>query len=110
MKQIGSFHSKEWGAVFVLRSTYGNDDTGPLAIVLELANHEPLATLSVNIYSPGLSQDSRNLPANCFYAKTWSENAELAREALASGLFKVRRDIPLAMSGFVTAPAWEVLS
>jgi hypothetical protein len=41
----------------------------------------------------GQMQDhhSNELPENCFYAKTWQENEEIAAEALASGWFKERR-------------------
>lgn len=107
MKQIGTFQSQRWGTVYVLRATYGTQD-GPLAIVVHLESGEPLATLSVNMYTPQRSHDSTDLPPDCFYVKTWSENEELAAEVLASGLFKERTDLPHAESGFVSAPVWQV--
>lgn len=107
MKRIGSFHSKRWGAVEVMRSTY-DGPKGPTAIVLFTPKGQQLATLSVNMYCPECSHDSSELPKDCFYAKTWSENETLAREALASGLFTARDDMEQASSGFVTAPVWQL--
>lgn len=108
MKQIGVFKSKAWGEVSVLAGNYLGPD-GPLAIQLALADGEPLARLSVNMYVPECSHDSRDLPTGCFYVKDWSENAEIAEEALASGLFKLCDDMPPASSGFVVAPVWKFL-
>lgn len=107
MKKIGEFKSPRWGDVHVLRATYGKAN-GPLAIVLHLADGEPLATLSVNMYHPDCSHDSRDLPPECFYAKRWGENEEISAEALASDLFIERDDMPHAESGYVTAPVWQL--
>jgi hypothetical protein len=109
MKQIGTFQSKRWGPVTVVRSTYGRVD-GPVAVQLLTAEGEPLATLSVNMYRPECSQDSSDLPADCFYVKQWSENEVLAAEALASGLFVPRDDLPVAESGWIDAPAWQIVA
>jgi hypothetical protein len=107
MKQIGTFRSRRWGEVHAFGATYGGPK-GPLAVVLQCADGEPLATLSVNMYEPDCSQDSRNLPAGCFYVKQWAENETIAQEALASGLFMERPDLPVAESGWVTAPVWQL--
>lgn len=107
MKQIGGFTSHRWGPVIAWRATYGAAD-GPLAVLLLRANGERLATLSVNMYEPECSRDSRHLPPDCFYVKQWSENESLAAEALASGLFIERPDLPVAHSGHVTAPVWQI--
>ncbi len=107
MKHIGTFQSKRWGTVNVMRATYGGPG-GPLAIVLELETGEPLAKLSVNMYMPECSRDSKDLPPDCFYVKTWEGNEAIARDAVASGLFKVRDDFPKARSGFVLAPVWQL--
>lgn len=109
MKQIGTFQSGRWGPVRVMRATYGGA-TGPTAIVLLCDNGEPLATLSVNMYQPECSHDSSDLPPDCFYAKRWSENEEISADALLSGLFIERADLPQAESGFVTAPVWQIRS
>jgi hypothetical protein len=69
---------------------------------------EPLATLSVNMYKPECSQDSRDLPRDCFYVKQWAENRDIAEEAWKSGLFTLREDLPIAHSGFVSAPVWQI--
>lgn len=107
MQLLGTYKSATFGTVRVLRGHYGNA-TGPLAIALEMEDGEPLAVLSVNMYRPQCSHDSRALPPGCFYVKGYSENAPLIPELLASGLFKERPDLPEASSGFITAPAWEI--
>lgn len=107
MKPIGTFMSRRWGTVHVLRGTYLRAN-GPTAIKLQSDEGEPLATLSVNMYRPECSRDSRDLPADCFYAKRWGGNVELSAEALASGLFIERLDLPVAESGHVTAPVWQL--
>lgn len=103
---IGSYDSPRWGLVTAIAANYGGAG-GPLAVKL-FADGSPLATLSVNLTRPECSQDSRDLPPDCFYAKTWSENEGVAKEAFASGLFLPRDDFPLGRSGFVTAPVWQV--
>lgn len=108
MKHIGTFKSARWGNVTVSRATY-DGPKGPLAIVLTTEEGEPLAKLSINLYKPECSHDSKDLPPECFYAKTWEGNEELVADALASGLFKVRTDLPEGASGFVTAPVWELV-
>ena len=108
MLKIGTFQSARWGKVTALRGNYAGPK-GPLAIVLQTATGEPLATLSVNMYRPGCSHDSSDLPAGCFYVKDYGGHEELAAEALSSGLFKARPDLPEASSGFVSAPAWELV-
>lgn len=107
MKKIGAFNSQRWGRVDVLRATYMGPE-GPTAIVLQQPDGEPLATLSVNMYEPECSLDSRNLPRDCFYVKRWAENEEISAEALASGLFVERPDLPEAESGYVSAPVWQL--
>jgi len=105
--QIGTFESERWGAVKVWRDAYTIDNS--LAITLTVWNRDPgldapLATLSVH------TDASANLPPNCFYAKEWSENEELAAEALESGLFRVREDLPPVITGYTSADVWEVVT
>lgn len=107
MKTIGEFQSRRWGRVHVQRATYGGSD-GPVAVILQCEDGEPLATLSVNMYKPECSHDSSDLPADCFYVKAWSENEAIADEALRSGLFAIRTDLGCARSGFITAPVWQI--
>lgn len=107
MKQVGAFQSKRWGTVAVMRGTYLSA-RGPTAVILMLPNGEKLATLSVNMYKPECSHDSRDLPKDHFYVCTWGQNEEIATEALASGLFTERKDMPKAQSGFVEAPVWQL--
>jgi hypothetical protein len=109
MKKIGSFMSPRWGHVDVIRASYGGPN-GPVAIVLTSPDDPaPIATLSVNMYRPECSQDSRDLPPDCFYVKQWGGQEEVAADALASGLFIERPDLPVAESGYVTAPAWQLV-
>lgn len=109
MKYLGTFPSAKWGTITVQQTTYEKAD-GPIAILLYLESGEPLAKLSTHMYTPECSASSWDLPKNCFYAKAWAENEVLAREALASGLFHIRHDLPPASSGYVTADAWEVVN
>jgi len=104
---IGSFISAEWGKVLVGTDHYGGKG-GPLAVLLLEREGQHLATLSVNMYRPECSHDSRDLPKDCFYVKEWGENAQLAQEAYNSGLFLLRPDLPKAYSGFVSAPVWQL--
>lgn len=104
---IGSYDSPRWGLVTAITANYGGRPDGPLAVKL-FADGSPLAMLSVNLTRPECSHDSRDLPPDCFYAKTWGENEEVAREVLASGLFLPRDDFPLGRSGYVAAPVWQV--
>jgi hypothetical protein len=107
-KKIGEFQSTRWCVVDVVQSTYLSAD-GPTAILLESGEHGPLCRLSVNMYRPDCSQDSRELPPNCFYMKDWGQE-DLAAEAQASGLFKLRTDLAPAESGHVQAQAWEIIA
>ncbi len=106
-KAIGTFTSAYWGEITATLATYRSVD-GPLAVQLHNAEG-PLATLSVNLArKDGASHDSRDLPPDCFYVKTWSEGEEIAEEARQSGLFIERPDLGTARSGFVTCPVWQV--
>lgn len=109
IKALPTFQSEEWGTITVHRTTYHD---GALAVKLTsmVKNTEdgdvfpePLSTLSVNMTG------STDLPPNCFYAKDWSENEEIAMDAMASGLFKLRHDIKPVRSGYIIAEAWEIL-
>jgi hypothetical protein len=98
--KLGTFRSQEWGTVAVYRTTYAD---GALAVVLESDDDgEPLAKLSVNL------SDSLDLPLDCFYVKDWSENMQLATEALKSGLFILRAGIPSAHIGSIVADVWQI--
>jgi hypothetical protein len=95
---IGSFTSARWGRVEAHRREYA---LGGSAVVLIDSDGARLATLSTRLEGP-----TPGWPR--FWAKAWSENEELAREALVSGLFRdtgVRR-----RSGFVEAQLWEVVT
>lgn len=64
---------------------------------------EPYGTLSVNMGDATLA-----LPPDCFYAKTWAENAIHAAEALASGWFEPAPEFPSVQNGYVLAPVWRL--
>lgn len=90
------------GEVIVHLTKYAAD--GSLAVELRDAKDgEPVARLSVNMTS------ARPLPPDCFYMKDWSENMKIARNAVSSGWFRIRHDLPIAISGHVWADAFEVL-
>lgn len=107
MKTLGTFQSARWGTVTVVQATYLFAN-GPIAIILQLANGEKLANLSANMYRPECSRDSKDLAVDCFYVKTW-DSPDLVKEALASGLFRERGDLPPAESGHVTSPVWQIV-
>jgi hypothetical protein len=109
MQKPLTFRSQRWGEVHVRLGSYVDED-GPLAVMLTSADGELIAKLSANMYRPECSEDSRDLPADCFYVKQWGENEAIAQEALASALFIERPDLPVAESGFVTAPVWQLRS
>lgn len=104
---IGTIETS-YGKADVHRLTYLGPD-GPTAISLVGSDYgEQIATLSVNMYRPECSHDSGDLPKDCFYAKTYGENELVAAEALASGLFIERTDLPKARSGYIEAPVWQI--
>jgi hypothetical protein len=76
---------------------YGNGRTAVL-LVTE-GTGERYATLSTNLAEGSLAD-------NEFYAKTYSENTEIAQVALASGLFTDTGRS--ARSGFVSLPIWRI--
>lgn len=76
--KLGSFTSARWGAVLVEQGAYA---TGAPAVILLDSDGELLTKLSVHL------PDAPQVLWPFFWAKTWSENEELAREALASNLF-----------------------
>lgn len=108
-RQIGTFMTRRWGNLHAIAATYGAAGGGPLAVLLEDDFGERIATLSVNMYRPECSRDSTDLPEDCFYVKTWGGQEEIAADALASGVFKTRPDLPVADSGFVSAEAWQIV-
>lgn len=95
---VFSFPSTSFGRVHFVRESY--PDTGRCAVELFDEHDESLIMLSINI--PELAHD---LGANEFYAKTYSENEELARDALASGHFT---DTGRRSRDFLQAPIWRI--
>jgi hypothetical protein len=74
-----TFKTRWFGTARVVTGTYRN---GGLAVEIVDDSGEPIATLSVN-----MPERAHLLGENEFFAKTWSENREIAEEALASGHF-----------------------
>lgn len=90
------------GEAIVHLTKYAAD--GSLAVELRDAKDgEPIARLSAHM------PNARPLPPECFYMKDWSENMKIARDAVQSGWFRIRHDLPIAVSGHVWADAFEVL-
>ena len=107
---IGQFKSAQYGVVKVLKSFY--ESNGALAIVLVSFDHDvqgwtKLCALSVNMDHGQDGLQSHELPAKHFYVKNYSEQEDIAKEALASGLFKETKLPPIA-SGFIVAPVWRL--
>lgn len=96
MKKPLSFETRMFGTATVNRLDY--QDNGRLAVELVDQNDEPIAMLSVN-----LPESTHLLSADEFFVKTWSENEEIAEDALASGIF---RDTGRTSQGALCAPIW----
>ena len=91
-----SFPTRHFGQVEVITLTYENG--GGLAVALVDEQGEPITVLSVN-----LPEFAHQLGEAEFFAKTWSENAPLADDALASGIF---RDTGRTSGGCLNAQIW----
>lgn len=85
--------------VNVIKTKY---TAGPIAICLiDSTTEEDVCTLSTNLHNP-----EYQLKENEFFAKTWSENEDIAKAALQTGLFEdtgVREP-----TGFVEAQVWRI--
>jgi hypothetical protein len=90
--------------VDLIRHQYVGGALSVVAYVVEGGvRTERYATLSVNIVGR-----SEHLPRETFFAKDWSENTQLAKDALASGLFEIVEAIAPAATGYVNAKAWRI--
>lgn len=93
-----SFATRSFGRATVEISSYQKG--GGLAVRLIDQDNEPLIVLSVNI-----PESVHLLGKNEFFAKTWSENEELAEDALASGIFSATGR---GSGGFLNAAIWKL--
>ncbi len=94
------FKTSSFGVARVKTTQYTN---GNLAILLEDEFGSPITKLSVN-----LPDSAYLLNDNQFFAKTYSENEELAKDALASGFFKQTNTV--VKNGWVSCPIWEIVT
>lgn len=94
------FKTSSFGVARVKTAQYAD---GNLAVLLEDEFGSPLSKLSVN-----MPDSAYLLNENQFFAKTYSENEELAQDALASGLF--RQTNTVVKNGWVTCPVWEIVT
>jgi len=86
----------EYGEADLIFNKYAN---GRLAISLVSSDiGEPIAGLTVNLPEEALEDGE-------FFVKTWSENAEIAKDCLASGHFVDTRK--RVTTGFVQAQVWK---
>ena len=93
-----SFNTRHYGKAKIVTNAYRKG--GSLGVELVDTNGETLAILSVNI-----PEFSHLLGDNEFFVKTWSENEEFAKDALASGLF---RQTGRWSKGYISAPVWAL--
>lgn len=92
MKRINTTH---YGPADIQECTY--HEGGRLCIWLMMPDGERLATLTVNMPEVALA-------AGEFLVKTWSENEQIAADALASGLFvDTGKRVP---AGYCEAQIW----
>lgn len=86
--------------VKLYRTKYQNNKA--LAVIgIDAEEPEPFADFSVNVPA------SRNLKANQFYFKTWSENEGFLEQFIEQGI--VRQLSESVHTGFVSAPLVELL-
>src|SRR4051812_43317042 len=93
------FPSASYGSVSVEFETYSHG--GKTCLELYDQAGEYVTTLSTNLpeFNSMLGKDE-------FFAKTWSENEEIANHALASGLFlDTGRNVQV---NWITAPIWKL--
>ena len=91
-----SFATRLCGTANVVTNTYQRG--GKLSVELVADSGEEIAMLSVN-----MPERSHLLGDGEFFAKTWSENEEIAEDALASGIF---HDTGRRSDNIVSAPIW----
>jgi hypothetical protein len=91
-----SFNTRSFGKANVLLGAYRKG--GKPAIELVDAHGELITTLSVN-----MPEFSHLLCENEFFVKIWNENAEIADDALASGIF---RDTGRSSCDVIDARIW----
>ena len=94
-----SFPTTSHGTVSIRIGIYDGNEA--MAVELYDNKEEFVSTLSVNI-----PEFAHELRSNEFFAKTWSENADLSADALASCLFEDTgrtRKLP-----WVIAPIWRL--
>lgn len=88
------FITRHFGLLSIVKDTYAD---GNLAILIVDSDYGmDVATLSVN-----LPQHAHCLRHDEFFAKTYSENEEIAQDALVSGLFQ---DTGVRVDGW---PIWR---
>lgn len=91
-----------YGTLSVMKGTYLTED-GLTAIWLDREDGERVAVLSVNLNIPDF-----DLPADRFFVKTWSENANIVEYARLSGLF-IDTGIRVLMTTYnCSAELWEI--
>lgn len=91
------FKSKLYKTLYVNKRQYAG---GRMALQLNMPDGQLAAVLTVNI-----PECDKLLGPGEFFIKTWSENEEIAKEALASGLFvDTGRRVE---NGFVEAQIWK---
>ena len=75
-----TFKTRLFGTVYIVPGNYRNGER--LAVEIADTHGEIIAVLSAN-----MPERAHLLGENEFFAKRWSENEEIAEEALASGHF-----------------------
>jgi hypothetical protein len=98
MERVAKVQLKHYGPCLVMRGTY--EATGNAAYFIQDVGGSPIATVSVNMPDHGwLLEDDE------FFAKTWSENEQVAEQLLAQGVFEdTGKRVP---SGFVQVHVWK---
>jgi hypothetical protein len=98
------FESSEYGLVSVIEGKYEN---GLIALLIQDVYGEPIAKLTVNIPNHVESHIKSMIENDEFFVKTWSENEQIAKDALASGLFE-DTGLWVPVSEYVSAQIWRM--
>jgi len=99
-KHLSKMPHYKWGKdTYYIEQTYYADSNAAIRILME--SGETWGMLSANIPMwAGLLKPGQ------FFAKTWSENEDWSKAALASGLFIDTGEG--CLTGFVRAPIWQM--
>lgn len=82
---------------------FRNDNT-PAVYLKKTLDNKPLCSISSHL------AESKSLPSNTFFVKTWGENYNVIPQLEDYGILVRRHDLPSIKPGFVVAHVYELKS